>query len=423
MDLIIKNALLPGADAPVDIGVKKGKVSAVEMRIDGQAAQTIDAGQRLVSPPFIDPHLHLDAALTLGQPGYNISGSHPEGIRVWGDYKKAYPQFEDMEKRVRQAVSWAVVHGTLYIRTHIDICDPNLTALKKMLVLKKELADLVTIQTVAFPQDGLLADPKAMDLLIEALDLGVDLIGGIPHCELTREEGVQSVRDIFNLAEKYDRPIDIHCDETDDDHSRFIEVIAAEAFRRGLGSRVSAGHTTSMHSFNNAYAHKLIDLVRKSDINIISNPLDNSVLQARFDTYPKRRGLTRIKELLAAGVNVSLGHDSVMDPWYPLGKADMLQVAWLAVHMGHMSGFDEISTMYQTITDNAAKAFGLTDYGIRPGNTADLIILDCASVYDAIRLSPARLYVIKSGKVIARTRPAEHTIQSQESSRNIHLNL
>jgi len=419
MDLLIKNAILPNTSVPIDIGVQKGKIVALEAKIDTDAGHTVDANGKLISPPFIDPHLHLDAALTLGQPGYNISGSHPEGIKVWGNYKREYPNFEDMEERVRRAVSWEAALGTLYIRTHIDICDPNLTALKKMLTLKRELAELVTIQIVAFPQDGLLADIKGRELMVEALEMGVDLVGGIPHCELTREEGVQSIKEIFDLAEKYGRPIDIHCDETDDDQSRFIEVLAAEALRKGLGSQVTAGHTTSMHSFNNAYAHKLIDLIHKSGINMIANPLDNSVLQARFDTYPKRRGLTRVKELLEADINVSLGHDSIMDPWYPLGKGDMLQVAWMTVHLAHMSGYEEINSLYETITYNSARTFGLADYGIEVGNTADFVILDCDSVYDAIRLSPVRLFVIKAGKIIAQTRPAEHKIFSDNGEQEI----
>ena len=361
-----------------------------------------------MTPPFVDPHLHLDAALTAGIPRYNISGSHPEGIEVWGEYKKEFPTYEDFEERARKAVEWEVSLGTLYIRTHIDICDGNLTALHKMLALREELRSIAEIQIVAFPQDGILTDPQNRELLEEALKLGADLVGGIPHCEYTREDGVNSIEIIYDLAEKYDRPIDVHCNETDDPHSRFLEVLATQAIRRGYQGRVAAGNTTAMHSYNNAYAFKLQGLLQKAGINIIANPFDNIVLMGRFDTYPKRRGVTRVKELLAAGVNVSLGHDSIMDPWYPLGKGDMLEAALLAVHICHMSGFDDIQQIFKAITSNSAKTFGNRDlYGIKPGLPGDLVILNCESLMDAVRLSPERLYVIKQGKVVASSRPRQ----------------
>jgi cytosine deaminase len=372
---------------------------------------TIDAGGHLVTSPFIDPHLHLDAALTAGNPRYNRSGSHPEGIQVWGEYKQQFPGFEDFNARARQAVEWEVAQGTIYIRTHIDICDPNLAALNQMLALREELRDIAEIQIVAFPQDGILSQPKNRELMEEALKLGADLVGGIPHCEFTREDGVESIAIIYDLAEKYDRDIDIHCDETDDQHSRFLEVAAAQAIRRGYQGRVSAGHTTAMHSYNNAYAFKLQGLLQLAGIHIIANPFDNIVLMGRFDTYPKRRGVTRVKELLQAGVNVCLGHDSIMDPWYPLGKGDMLEAALLAVHICHMSGADEIRRIFDTITVNAARAFGISEtYGIEEGRKADFVILDCDTIMDAVRLSPARRYVIKAGRVVARTQPARSQV-------------
>ena len=420
MDLIIRDAKLSDRLELVDIAVSRGVIVEIGPELQLKSATEINAGGNLVTPPFIDPHLHLDAVLTAGIPRYNVSGSHPEGIQVWSEYKKACPEFEDFKERAQQAIEWEVAQGTLYIRTHIDVCDPNLTALKYMLELREEVKDIVTIQIVAFPQDGILADPGAKDLMQEALSLGADLVGGIPHCEWTREDGVESISIIYDLAEQFDRMIDVHCDETDDQHSRFLEVLAAQAIRRGFESRVTAGHTTAMHSYNNAYAFKLQGLLLQAGVNIVANPFDNTVLQARFDTYPKRRGITRVKELLAAGVNVCLGHDSIMDPWYPLGKGDMLAAAQLAVHVCHMSGYAEMQRMFDTITVNSAKTFGIDEiYGLLPGRRADLIILDAHSVVDALRISPARLYVIKGGRIVAQTKPANSEIHYLNRTRTV----
>ena len=420
MDLIVRNARLADRDEPVDLAVDGGNFAEIGPQLKITADTEMDAGGNLVCPPFIDPHLHLDAALTAGNPRYNISGSHPEGIQVWGEYKKAYPQFEDFKERARRAVEWEVAQGTLYIRTHIDICDPGLTALQYMLELREEMSEIADIQIVAFPQDGILSYAKAPDLMREAMTLGADLVGGIPHCEWTREDGVASIGIVYALAEEFDCMIDVHCDETDDEHSRFLEVLASEAIKRGFENRVSAGHTTAMHSYNNAYAFKLQGLLARAGVNIIANPFDNTVLQARFDTYPKRRGITRVKELLAAGVNVSLGHDSIMDPWYPLGKGDMLAAAQLAIHVCHMSGFDEMQQMFDTITVNSAKTFGIADsYGIAPDRRADFVILDACSVLDALRLCPARLAVVKAGRVVAETQPSLSWIQIGKKQKQI----
>ena len=420
MDLIVRNARLADRDEPVDLAVDGGNFAEIGPQLKITADTEMDAGGNLVCPPFIDPHLHLDAALTAGNPRYNISGSHPEGIQVWGEYKKAYPQFEDFKDRARRAVEWEVAQGTLYIRTHIDICDPGLTALQYMLELREEMSEIADIQIVAFPQDGILSYAKAPDLMREAMTLGADLVGGIPHCEWTREDGVASIGIVYALAEEFDCMIDVHCDETDDEHSRFLEVLAAEAIKRGFENRVSAGHTTAMHSYNNAYAFKLLGLLARAGVNIIANPFDNTVLQARFDTYPKRRGITRVKELLAAGVNVSLGHDSIMDPWYPLGKGDMLAAAQLAIHVCHMTGFGEMQQMFDTITVNSAKTFGIADsYGIALGCRADFVILDARSVLDALRLCPARLTVVKAGRVVAETQPSQSRIQYGTETRTV----
>ncbi|MFH2129757.1 MAG: cytosine deaminase [bacterium] len=424
MELIIKNALVKGKSSLVDLAIENGLFADIGPQLERKAERIIDAGGRLVIPPFIDPHIHLDAALTAGNPRYNISGSHPEGIEVWGEYKKANARFSDLKERARRAVEWEVASGTLFMRSHVDICDPDLTALKILLELREELRELVEIQIVAFPQDGILAYPRGKELMREALRLGADLVGGIPHCEMTREDGVASIDFVFDLAAEFDRGIDVHCDETDDDHSRFLEVMAARAIRTGYRDRVTAGHTTAMHSYNNAYAHKIQGLLVQAGLNIVANPFDNIVLQGRFDTYPKRRGITRVKELLAAGVNVSLGHDSIMDPWYPLGAGDMLSVARMAIHACHMSGYDEMHRIFETITDNSARTMGISGrYGLKTGNPADLVILDTHSVLDALRLSPARLFVIKAGRIVAETRPAESRIHSGGQEKRVDFEV
>ncbi len=404
MDLIIRNARVVDRKELVDLGIKGGTFHSIATHLAAKAAQEIDAKGNLVSPPFIDPHIHLDAVLTAGKPRHNRSGTHQEGVEVWGEYKNNFLNYNDIKSRAWQAIEWEVAKGTLMIRTHVDICDPNLTALKAMLELREATKDLVDLQIVAFPQNGILSSPKGSEFLEEALRLGADLVGGIPHCEWTREDGVNSIGIIFDLAQKYDRHIDVHCDETDDDQSRFLEVLSAETIRRGYQGRVSASHTTAMHSYNNAYAFKILGLLGQAKINIIANPFDNTLLQGRFDTYPKRRGITRVKELLEMGINVSLGHDSIMDPWYPLGCGDMLQAVQLAIHVCHMSGYDEMHRMFDTITTNSAVTFGCAGmYGIEEGKPANLVMLDAGSVLEAVRLTPARLYVIRTGRVIAQT--------------------
>jgi len=293
----------------------------------------------------------------------------------------------------------------------VDVCDPNLTALRALIEVRDEVRDICDLQLVAFPQDGILSFPNGRELMDRAMQLGADVVGGIPHYEWTREMGVEDVHIAFELARTYNRDVDCHCDETDDPHSRFAEVMAADTLRDGWHGRVTVSHCTAMHSWDNAYAFKLIGLLARGRMNVITNPYDNSILQARFDTYPKRRGIARIKELLAAGVNVSLGHDSIMDPWYPLGRGDMLAAANLALHLAQMSGHDEIAQVYDLITTNAARALNITDrYGIEEGKPADCIILDAASVHDALRLVPARLYVIKAGRIVATTTPSESRI-------------
>jgi cytosine deaminase len=305
---------------------------------------------------------------------------------------------------------WQVANGVLFVRSHVDVCDPKLTALRAMLEIRDEFADQITIQLVAFPQQGIQSFPDGEALMRRAVEMGAEVVGGIPHFELTRDYGEQSVKFAVALAHEFNKQVDIHCDETDDEHSRFLEVLAAETIRLNMQGRVTASHTTAMHSYNNAYAGRLIVNVARAGLHMVTNPLDNAVLQGRFDHYPIRRGHTRVKELLAAGVNVCLGHDSVMDPWYPLGKADPLQAAFTLAHYGQMSGFEEIRTLIDMITVNGARALGLTDYGLEPGCRADLVLFDAPTEGDTIRLMAPRRLVIRGGKVVARTEPARHLV-------------
>ena len=385
----------------------------------------IDAGGRLVIPPFIDAHVHLDAVLTVGQPRYNTTGTLLEGIQIWSERKPSLTR-EDVKKRALEEIRWEVAQGTLHIRSHVDVCDPSLTALRALIEVRAEVRDICNLQLVAFPQDGIFSFPDGRELMRQAMELGCDLVGGIPHYEWTRDMGVEDVHYAFALAKEFDRDIDCHCDETDDPHSRFTEVMAADTMQQGWQGRVTASHCTAMHSYDNAYAFKLIRLLARAQVNVIANPFDNVVLQGRFDTYPRRRGITRVKELLAAGVNVALGHDSIMDPWFPLGKGDMLAAAQLALFLCHMSGYEEISDVLDLVTTNAAKALRLQDsYGIEEGKPADFLVLDAPSAFEALRLVPVRLHVFKNGREVANTTPATSMLRrnGEEAAREVTYRL
>jgi len=406
IDLLLRNARLAGQDALTDIAIENGVIVAVG---DKQAAQAIDLGGRLVTPPLVEPHIHLDAVLTVGQPRPNVSGSLFEGIAVWAERVQDLT-YDDVQARARQVLRWQLACGVQHVRSHVDVCDPQLTALRALADLRAEVRGLIDLQLVAFPQQGILGFDGGKELMRKAVELGADVVGGIPHYELTREDGVESVRFAMALADEHGLRVDIHCDETDDDHSRFVEVMAAETIRRGLSGRVTASHTTAMHSYNSAYAYRLIRNIARAGLHMVTNPLDNSVLQGRFDTGPIRRGHTRVKELQAAGINVCIGHDSVMDPWYPLGCGDPLQAAFVLAHYGQMSGDHELRRLIEMITVNPAAALGVPDYGIREGGRADLVVFDAPSEADALRLMAPRTLVLRAGQVVARTTPAQHTV-------------
>ncbi len=412
-DLLIRHARLHRQPDLVDIAVQDGEFARIAGDIPASAAREIDAAGRLVTPPFIDAHVHLDAVLTVGQPRYNSTGTLLEGIQIWSERKPSLTR-EDVKRRVLEEIRWEVAQGTLHIRSHVDVCDPELTALKALLEVREEVRDLCDVQLVAFPQDGILSFPNGRELMRRAIELGCNVVGGIPHYEWTRDMGVEDVHYAFALAKEFNRDIDCHVDETDDPHSRFTEVMAADTLQQGWQGRVTASHCTAMHSYDNAYAFKLLRLLARAQVSVVANPFDNVVLQGRFDTYPKRRGIARVKELLAGGVNVALGHDSIMDPWFPLGRGDMLAAAQLALFLCHMSGYEEINDVLDLITTNAAKALRITDsYGIEEGKPASFLVFDAPTAFEALRLLPARLHVFKQGREVASTTPATSRIKRE----------
>ena len=405
LDLLLKGARLPGSEQPREIGIRDGRIAVPEP----EAKEVLDLRGALVTPALVEPHIHLDAVLTVGEPRHNQSGSLFEGIAIWAERVKDL-SVEDVKRRVRTVLRWQLANGVQHVRSHVDVCDPELRAVRALTELRQEVGDQLTLQLVAFPQQGIYSFDGGEELMRKAVGMGVDVVGGIPHFELTREYGERSVRFAMELAAEHGLQVDIHCDETDDDQSRFLELMAAETIRLGLGGRVTASHTTAMHSYNNAYAYRLINNVRRAGLHMVTNPLDNAVLQGRFDAYPIRRGHTRVKELLGAGVNVCIGHDSVMDPWYPLGYADPIQSAFVLVHFGHMSGREEMGRLVEMVTHNPARALGLEGYGLEPGCRADLVVYDAPTEFDALRLVARRRLVLRGGKVVARTEPARTSV-------------
>jgi cytosine deaminase len=409
VDILLRHCTLYGQTNPVDIAIEAGRFARVEANIQDKATQEIDCAGMLVTPPFVESHIHLDSVLAAGRPRWNESGTLFEGIQIWSEYKRTLTR-EDVQQRALEALKLMASHGVLYVRTHSDVTEAKLIGLDALLELREQVRDWMTLQVVAFPQDGIYSRPEHEGLLEEAVRRGVDAVGGIPHYELTREDGVRSIGRIFDLAEQYDRLIDVHCDEVDDDQSRFVEVIAAEAIKRGNGVRVSASHTTAFGSYNDSYAYKLLGRLRMAQINFIPNPPINITLQGRQDSYPKRRGLTRIKELWQNGINVSLGQDCIHDPWYIFGTGNLLDVAYLTVHVSQMTGLKEIDACFEMVTANGARSLHIQDYGIKVGNPANVVVVEAPNAFEAVRHRAKARYVIARGKVIARSEPIKSVI-------------
>ncbi|MFQ2221094.1 cytosine deaminase [Aeromonas enteropelogenes] len=409
--MLIQHIRLVDREGFWQIHSQDGVITAIEPHDEhAVAGHVLDGEGGLVIAPFIEPHIHLDTTQTAGEPSWNLSGTLFEGIERWAE-RKALLTHEDVKQRAIQTLKWQIANGIQFVRTHVDVSDPNLVALKAMLEVKEEMKEWVELQIVAFPQEGILSYPNGKALLEEALKLGADVIGAIPHFEFTREYGVESLHYIFDLAEKYQVLVDVHCDEIDDEQSRFIETLATLAYERGIGHRVTASHTTAMHSYNGAYASRLFRLLKMAGINFVANPLVNIHLQGRFDTYPKRRGITRVKEMLEANINVCFGHDDVFDPWYPMGTANMLQVLHMGLHVCQIMGYEQINEGLKLIGSHSARTLNVQDrYGIEVGKPANLLILPAENGFDAVRRQVPVRYSIRHGKVIAQTRPAQMEI-------------
>lgn len=419
-DLVIRRARRMGDDTTVDVGVRDGVIAEVAADLTGAAERVLDADGRLLSPPFVDSHFHLDAVLTAGTPRRNETGTLLEGIGLWGELQPLLT-LEGVKERAREYLRWCIAQGILFIRSHVDICDASLVGARALVEVREELRGLIDVQLVAFPQHGFLRFPGAERLLDEALDLGMDAVGGIPHHERSREAGVQSIRLLMERAQRRGLAVDMHCDETDDPFSRFTEVLAQETVERGMQGRVTGSHLTAMHSVDNAYFAKLLGLLTDAELLVVANPLLNMITQGRADMYPKRRGLTRVKELMVAGISVSFGHDCVMDPWYPLGAADMLDVAFMGLHACQMSGEHEIGRMFDAVTVNAARTLGLEGYGLAVGCRADAVLLDAQTVPEALRTHPARLAVMRAGKIVAETPAASRVVLAPVLAGPVHF--
>lgn len=406
--VLIKNVHVDNQAELVSVQIQAGKFKAIAPNLTAQPGEkVIDGKQKLLLPPFIDSHVHLDATLTAGQPEWNQSGTLFDGIRIWHTRKQSLTK-ADIKQRARQTIENMIGHGIQHVRSHVDVTDPHLTGVEALLELKHELADVIDLQLVAFPQDGILSSPKGKELMTQAIKEGLDVVGGIPHYEFTTEYGWNSIHFLMALADKYQRLVDVHCDEIDDPAARNLEVLAAEAYSRGLNDRVTASHTTAMGSYNDAYTYKLFNLLKQSQINFVANPLVNVHLGGRFDTYPKRRGVTRIKELTAAGLNVSFGEDDVQDPWNPLGDGNMLDAVTMGVYIAHLMGYQQIQHAFNYVTYNGAKTLHISDqYGITVGKPADCILLNAPDFYHALNQHVEVLYNIRHGKILAQTQPAE----------------
>ncbi|MEA5152803.1 MAG: cytosine deaminase [Oscillospiraceae bacterium] len=405
--MLFTNALPENAEKPVDFRVADGKFERFGEKLTPlPGEETVDLGGKLVLPPFIESHVHLDTCLTAGEPAWNMSGTLFEGIECWSRRKDRLSR-ADIRERVERVVRMYAANGVQFIRSHVDVTDPKLTAMETLLELREELRDVMEIQLVAFPQEGILSYPDGKRLMTEAVKLGADCVGAIPHFEFTREYSVESLNFAMELAAKYDRLVDVHCDEIDDEASRGLETLAARALEMQMFDRVTASHTTAMHSYNNAYVLRLMRLLKMSRINFVANPLVNTHLQGRADSYPKRRGVTRVKELTAAGINVSFGHDDIFDPWYPLGNGNLRDVVFMGLHVCQMMGYGDIMEAYRFITTNAARTLHLGErYGLGAGRPASFIVLDAKNYYDALNYNSPVLASYREGRRIAEATPS-----------------
>ncbi len=409
LDLLITHVTLPNGQTDMSVAVQNGKIVEVTQHLQAPAHETVDAQGQLLSPPFVDAHFHMDATLSYGLPRVNQSGTLLEGIALWGELKPLLTQ-DALIERAMQYCDWAIAKGLLAIRTHVDVCDPRLLAVEALLEVKKRVAPYIDLQLVAFPQDGVLRAPGAMDNLKRALQMGVDVVGGIPHFERTMADGALSVKLLCELAAEQGKLVDMHCDESDDPMSRHVETLAYETQRLGLHGRVVGSHLTSMHSMDNYYVSKLLPLMAEAQLGVVANPLINITLQGRHDTYPKRRGMTRVPELLERGITVAFGHDCVMDPWYSLGSGDMLEVAHMGLHVAQMTSQAAMRQCFEAVTSGPAKLMHLQGYGLQVGCHADFVLLQARDPVEALRLRATRLKVWRRGHLVATSPKAMCTL-------------
>ena len=411
LDLLVHNATLPDGRKNMSVAVQAGRITEVTEGLSpdaASAAEVVDAGGMLLSTPFVDAHFHMDATLSLGLPRLNASGTLLEGIALWGELKP-HLTFDALVQRALAYCDWAVANGLLAIRSHVDTSDPSMLAVEALLAVKKQVTPYLDLQLVAFPQDGVLRSKGGVDNLKKALSLGVDVVGGIPHFERTMADGAASVKLLCELAAEQGKLVDMHCDESDDPLSRHIETLAFEANRLGLHSRVTGSHLTSMHSMDNYYVSKLLPLMAEAQLSVVSNPLINITLQGRHDTYPKRRGMTRVPEIMAAGMTVAFGQDCCMDPWYSLGQGDMLEVASMGLHVAQMTSQAAMAQCFDAVTKNPARILHLQGYGLEAGCNADFVLLQAQNPVEALRLKATRLKVFRRGKLVAET-PAKTAV-------------
>ena len=419
--LLVKNCLLRDGSKK-DILIEDGIFKHISDTIIDVDAKIVDVEGNLVTPPFCDVHLHLDAALSVGKPRYNMDGTLIEGIKIWGERKKGLSK-EIVKKNAIDVIEWEVANGSMFLRTHVDATDITSVVVDALLEVKDEVKDIADLQVVAFPQDCIYTSPDGERLVEEAIRKGCDVVGGLPYMEFCPIDGYNDLKFVFDMAEKYGCLVDVHCDENTDDQSRYIEYMARETIVRGLEGRVTASHATAMHNYNNDFAGKLIGNIKRAEMNIVTNPFANSCLQNRTDGYPRRRGHTRVDELVAAGVNVCIGSDDIMDPWYPMGKGSPLAGANLLANYAQLSGYSQVPQLFDMITVNSAKTMCIEDYGIKEGNTANMVVLDANSEFDAIRLIAEALFVIRKGQIISRTVPAVREITRGEERHKIDFKL
>jgi cytosine deaminase len=404
LDILVKNVALWGADGLCDLGIADGRFVGIGRAADSpDAGLTLDAEGRMAVPGFVEPHIHLDKALISERAPVNVSGTLTEAIEILWNIKRNY-KVEEIADRASRVLERALEHGISRLRTHVDVDPIGGTRPAEGLIRARErFRDLMDIQIVAFPQEGIVKSRGTEDLMREVMKIGVDIVGGMPFNEASPTDSRRHIEIAFDIAKEFDADIDMHVDETDDPMARTLEMLAELTIANGWQGRVTAGHTCALASYPRDLADHVIGRLREANVNMIANPATNLMLQGRLDDYPKRRGVTQVKELLAAGVNVACGQDCVHDTFYPFGQNDPLEIAFLLCHASQMSQPPEILTVMDMVTNNGAKALRGADFHVAVGAVADLVVLDARDAREAFATRSPRRWVIRKGKLIAET--------------------